>query len=153
MRYFVFALIMILAGVPLMPTANAAAAQGRYMVPAPSWNHPRRIVFQIDSGKPARMNLVLNNVNNIIKYYGQDNVKVAVVAFGPGLPTLLKTSPVAARVESLTAYSDVSLLACRNTMRKMHKTKADLLPGIKTVPTGVASLVEHQMAGWTYIAP
>ncbi len=154
-RLFIIAFALIM-GLSVMGTAHAAtmnAAEGNAVVPKASFNHPRLLAFQLDSASPAKMNLVINNINNIMQYYGQDNVKIDLVAFGPGLKAYLKKSPVKARIESLTAYPSVKLLACHNTMDKMKVTAKDLLPGVKVTPAGVVKLVELQLAGWTYIAP
>jgi intracellular sulfur oxidation DsrE/DsrF family protein len=158
-RLFVIA-FALLVGLSTMGSAQAAtkgitnASSATEMhVPKPDFNHPRLLAFQMDSASPKKMNLIINNINNIMKYYGQENVKIALVAFGPGLKAYLRKSPVKARILSLTAYDNIKLLACHNTMQKMKVTKKDLLPGVQVTPAGVVKLVELQMAGWTYLAP
>ena len=139
------ALAMLLASTTVGLTEDLAT-------PKPDWDHPRKLLFQLDSSDQQKINLVLNNALNSQKFYGPDNVKIAIVAFGPGLDALLKGSPVAERVAS-AEYAHVEFLACGQTMLSMHKTTADLLPGVNRTEAGVPTIVEREQKGWTYIAP
>ena len=47
--------------------------------------------------------------------------------------------------------SGVVFAACENSMEKKQVTKADLLPFVTTVDSGVAEVVRKQEAGWSYI--
>ena len=95
---------------------------------------------------------MLNNALNTQAFYGPDNVKIAIVAFGPGLRAVLKDSNAAARVAS-AVYAHVEFLACGQTMKSMHKRAEDLLPGVTMTEAGVPTIVERQLKGWAYIAP
>ncbi len=120
--------------------------------PKPDWDHPRKLVIQLDSSDVKKMNLVLNNALNTQKFYGNDNVKIAIVAFGPGLHAVLKDSPVAPRIASAVSMH-IEFLACHVTLEGLHKTAADLLPGVTVTQAGVPTIVERQLKGWIYIAP
>jgi len=41
--------------------------------------------------------------------------------------------------------------ACENMMRRQNVVKADLLPCVTTVDSGVAEIVRKQEAGWSYL--
>src|SRR5690349_2351686 len=102
--------------VALVAAAPALAAETKLASPQPNPDTPRKILLQITSDNAREINDVLYNVVNIQKFYGQDNVKVAVVTYADGNKALYKdTSPVAARIRSLLQY-DVEFLACGNTM-------------------------------------
>ena len=95
-----------------------------------------KIVFQINDNDPKRMNLVLNNVANVNKYYQDqgEEVQIEVVAFGPGLV----------------------MLNAANTMAKMKKKSGKdvpLVPQAKVVQAGVVHIVQRQEQGWSYIRP
>src|SRR5215475_8564937 len=65
---------------------------------------PHRIAIQIDQNDPQLMNMVLNNANNVIKYYQgkHEDVDVEIVAYGPGLHMLRSDdSPVQDRIKQL----------------------------------------------------
>lgn len=120
--------------------------------PAPGFDNPRRIVISLSEKDEARVNAVLNNVANVQKAYGIDNVNLAVVAYGPGIWSLLQDSPVRARIESLLKY-DVEFVACGNTMDTIHKTDSDLIDGVSKVQTGLVEIVERRLSGWVDIKP
>lgn len=115
-----------------------------------------KIVFQISSANPATQHLVLNNAVNIKKHWG-DDVKVVVVAYGPGLTLFIphKKNKEAKRVASL-AESGITFDACHNTMMAMKKKTGHLpklIKGVKVVPAGVGRIVELEEKGYSYIRP
>lgn len=147
MRALVFMLLALVLSAPVQ-AADTSLAE-----PKPSWDNPRKVVLQLTVAENRHVNNVLYNAINIQKFYGQDNVKVAVIAFGPGLRALLKgESKVAERIASLTDY-EVEFVACGNTLDTMGKSAADLLPGVAVVPYGIPEIMERQLKGWQVIAP
>lgn len=50
-----------------------------------------------------------------------------------------------------TASDSVSVEACRNSMDRAGVGEADLLPGVGTVPSAGAYLVQGQWEGWAYL--
>ncbi len=127
-------------------------AQATMAEPAPSFDNPRQIVFALSEKSEQRMNAVLNNVANVQKAYGIDNVQLAVVAYGPGIWSLLKDSAVRARIESLIKY-DVEFVACGNTLDSIHKTEDDLIDGVSRVQAGLVEIVERRLSGWVDLKP
>ncbi len=120
---------------------------------APNWDNPRKLVLQLDSADPAKITMIFNDAINTQAYYGDDNVKIAIVLFGPGVHAVLKgDSPVPERVASLV-YQHIELVACGLTLAALHKTADDLLPGVATASAGVPELIERQLKGWVYVAP
>ncbi|TCS64299.1 DsrE family protein [Varunaivibrio sulfuroxidans] len=130
---------------------STAKAQ-EFADPQPTMDNPRRIVLGVDTKDVARLNNILYNTVNLQKNYGQDNVEIAIIAYGPGVRMLLKGSPVAERVRSLMMYG-VKFIACQNTMDTLHKTKADLIDGVSVVRSGLAEIVERRLKGWVDIKP
>lgn len=120
--------------------------------PKPSWDAPRKVVLQLTSDEPRHVGNVLYNAVNLQKFYGQDNVKIAIVAYAGGVRALLTGSKVAERVASLKEY-EIEFLACGNTMDTIGKSPKDLLPGVEVVISGLAEIIERKLKGWHYIAP
>lgn len=148
MRNVLVALLLgLFCAVGVVSAARATMAE-----PQPSFDHPRRIVMSLSEKDESRVNAVLNNVANVQKAYGVDNVKLAVVAYGPGIWALLQDSPVRARIESLMKY-DVEFVACGNTLDSIHKTDADLIDGTSKVQTGLVEIVERRLSGWVDLKP
>ncbi|NOR62749.1 MAG: hypothetical protein GQ535_09690 [Rhodobacteraceae bacterium] len=121
-------------------------------------NH--RVAFHVDQNDPQLMNMTLNNVQNVSKYYESvgDTVEIEVVAYGPGLHMLrADTSPVSDRIATISLELDnVTFAACGNTHRNMEAKSGNavtLLDEAEMVPSGVVQLVMLQEQGWAYIRP
>ncbi len=146
-RLFVAVLLAISLALPVRAAETVMAD------PKPSIDAPRRIVFSLSESDPARINAVLTNIGNVQKFYGIDNVQIALVAYGPGLRALLKAeTPVKARIEGLMAI-EVAILACGATLETLHSSAADLIDGVDVVPNGLPEIVERQLRGWVHLHP
>jgi uncharacterized protein len=126
----------------------------------PAAKKQHHLILQVNTNDPAAMNLALNNATNVVQYYGElsENVKVEVVAFGPGLHMLREdTSPVKARIETMALSApEVSFKACGNTRDNMHKAESKdipLIPQAQLVKSGVVRIMELEERGWTYVKP
>jgi intracellular sulfur oxidation DsrE/DsrF family protein len=119
-----------------------------------------KVAIHVNEGDAQRMNLALNNVENIQKYYAAkgETVAVEVVTYGPGL-TMLRadTSPVKDRVAAMSMqYPELRFSACENTRAGMAKREGKEIPLVKeakSVPSGVIRLIELQEQGWSYLRP
>lgn len=124
---------------------------------AEGMNH--KIAVHVNQNDPKVMNLALNNIQNIKKYYASqgDTISVELVTYGPGLKMLTADSPVKERISVMALESDnLQFSACGNTHRKMSEKagkKIALLSEAKIVPSGVVRLVELQEKGYAYIKP
>ena len=113
------------------------------------------VVLQVSSNDPVTWNLVLNNAQNLMNFFGQENVHIVVVAFGPGLPMLLQSSPVAKRIAAQDEEG-VEFDACHNTMEGMAKKLGHMpviVPQAVVVPAGVVRILQLQKAGFQYLKP
>lgn len=145
------AMIALFVGL-LAQVALAVPALATMADPAPSFDNPRHIVFSLSEKDEKRVNAVLSNIANVQKEYGIDNVKLAVVAYGPGIWALLNDSPVRARIASLLKY-DIEFVACGNTLESIHKSEQDLIPGVTHVQAGLVEIVERRLSGWVDLKP
>ena len=130
------------------------------LTPAHAQARMHKVAIHVDDRDPKRMNMALNNAQNIRKYYTSkgEKVMIEIVAYGPGLHMLrADTSPVKGRVAAMSlADPDLRFSACGNTHRKMSKKAGKpvtLVAEAKKVPSGVVRLMELQEQGWTYIRP
>lgn len=162
------------AGVPTrrrwlqwLPLLGAAAAAGpvaaQATAPAPRPERmpgdppEHRVVYQLNQADPEHIEHVLNSVGAMIGKY-EDNVAIAVVAFGPGIHLLGKVPrrpvPEALRERARSQARDygVRFIACGNTMKTLDWTAADIEPYAKVEQVGAAVLMELQEQGWAYIA-
>lgn len=146
-RLLVFALAAALAA-PLAPRAALAEAK------------THKVAIHVDESDPQRINLALNNVENVQKYYADkgEKVLIEVVTYGPGLVMLRSdASPVKERVAAMSLqYTELRFSACENTRAGMAKREGKEIPLVKeakSVPSGVIRLIELQEQGWSYLRP
>jgi hypothetical protein len=114
----------------------------------------KHVVLQIS--QPSRQTLVMNVANNLVKHYGQDNVDIEIVAFGPGLKILFANNEISTpRIESLQA-SGVKFSACLNTVAAI-KRKTGKEPKLNKhatkVSAGVVRIMDLVDKGYTLIKP
>lgn len=120
-----------------------------------------KVVFHVDQNDPKVMNLTLNNVQNMLKYFKKtgEKVTIEVVTYGPGLNMLRKDkTPVGKRITAIAKEnSDIQFSACKNTIAAMTKKakgkKPPLVGEAKEVPSGVVRLLQLQQQGYAYIKP
>lgn len=114
-----------------------------------------KVVLQISDDDPAKQALVLNVASNLKQLYGQDQVEVEIVGFGPGLKLLLANSQEKDRVASL-AGSGVKFSACGNTLKKMTKKLGKepvLNKNATVVDAGVKRILDLTKEGYQLVRP
>ncbi len=119
-----------------------------------------KLVIHVDDNDPKKMNLALNNAENVIGYFKSkgEKITVEIVAYGPGL-TMFRAdkSPVKARIEKMSLeFESLQFSACGVTRSKMAKKEGKDIPimsEVTMVPAGVVRIMELQDAGYNYIRP
>lgn len=125
----------------------------QFAQPIPSIDNPRQIIFSIVAGDDESINHVLSTANNVLKFYGPENVEMEIVAYYHGIRALLKNEKeISIRVKALMQY-DVKFVACGNTMQTKKIEPSELIDGSEIVTAGVAELIERIKSGSTYIRP
>ncbi len=129
-------------------------------LPAAADSDVRKVAIHVDENDKFKMNLALNNAENVTKYYKSQGkeVQIRIVAYGPGLHMMRSdTSPVKARIEKMALELDnIAFAACGVTKGKMEKKAGKAVPIMteaKMVPSGVVELIELQGQGWAYVRP
>ncbi len=139
---------LIMLALPLAPIIVQA---DEISAPAVAMAH-QKVVFQISDDSIAKWNLTLTNAKNVQDAFGKNNVDVEIVAFGPGIDLLKFESELGDNINK--AIDDgVHIVACENTMKSKHLVKADMLPNIGYVASGVVELIKRQREGWAYVRP
>lgn len=128
-------------------------AETQFAEPKPSMEKPRQIVFSITAGDDESINHVLSSANNVLKFYGPENVEMEIVAYYHGIRALLKSEKkIAVRVNALMQY-DVKFIACGNTMETKKIKPSQLIEGSEIVTAGIVEILEHVKSGYIYIKP
>lgn len=113
---------------------------------------PKGVVIQVSEADPAKWEMALINAHNVRKAYGNKDVGVEIVAYGPGLKMLLSDSSVASGLQE-AKQNGVKLLACGNTMTMTHTTRRELNRAVDIVPAGIVEIMERQRDGYAYVRP
>ncbi len=118
------------------------------------------VAIHVDENDPQVMNMALNNVANLNRYYTEqgDSVTIEIVAYGPGLSMFIDgKSPVADRIAAMALeIENIQFAACGNTHRNLSQKAGHdvaLLDEAKLVPSGVVRLIELQEQNYSYIRP
>ena len=113
-------------------------------------NNGYKVVFDITSSDSTDHQSLIRWLNGISK--SNPNAQMEVVFYGRSLPMVTKgKSGVAGEVEKLAKNKNISFRVCEIAMERHQLTKSDLLPGVETVPDGIAEIVQRQTEGWGYI--
>ncbi len=125
-------------------------------VPSAVAAEPHKVVIQISSADPKVHRLAIDDVENLLQIYGTDNVKIELVAHGPGLRILTRDSAEADRIKEMARVDSVTLNACAVTMAKMEKTHNKvpaLIDGVNVVPAGLPHIIDLEEQGYAYVLP
>jgi len=110
-----------------------------------------KVAIHVNENEAATMNMALNNIANLKKYYESkgESVAIELVAYGPGLHMLRSdTSPVKDRIEVMSLeIENLTFSACGNIHSKMSKKagkEIELIDAASKVPSGVVQLIALQ---------
>jgi intracellular sulfur oxidation DsrE/DsrF family protein len=117
----------------------------------PPWgNGPFKVLLEVNQNNPGEWKTTINNLRTMEKVVGMSTAHAEVIAWGPGLKMLMKNSPYAKDIQSLSVYG-IEFAACHQSMKAMHVSKADLAQGVTVVPGAIAEMVKRHNTGWTEI--
>jgi len=111
-----------------------------------------KVIFHVTTDDPKYWNQSLNNMNQLQKVLGKDNVDIELVVNGFGISMLKIESVVGNRVNDAVA-SGIKVVACEETMRNQKLTRDDMLASIGYVPGGVIEVILKQKDGYAYLKP
>ncbi len=133
-----------------------------------------KIVYQCDFPDVKRVHLMLNTLNNAVKYYNKNLVdyEIDVVALGPCLQYVMKDfkdtgfvkkpyidhggptgAGTASRFRSLKQLGgdSIQFFACHNTMKKKNVKPEQIVDYVEITPAGIIKIVDLQRKGYAYI--
>lgn len=110
------------------------------------------VVFQISTGSAQTWKVAVRNARNLQQALLPHHARIEIIAFGPGLRMLLKTSPVAHALLILHR-SGVTIDACKRSVLKQDLALAAMSPIVHYIPSGIAEIVRREREGWAYIRP
>ena len=133
----------ILFGLLCTTGLQSATAQER----TPEKHH--RVVMQVTQADSLTQLAVIGQVRNILK--ALPGAEINIVCHADALDLLVEgRSKVGAHIAELS-NANIRFVACENTMTRRRITASQLLPNVKTVPSGLAEIVLKQEDGWSYV--
>ncbi len=129
-------------------------AKMQFADPKPSFENPRKVIMRIYENDVRKVNHTVAAINNILKEYPVDSLKIALLFYGPGMRVIKKDfdAPTLKRIKSLFAY-DVEIVGCLNTMQTMGWKRSDFIDGVEYIQAGVAEAIERKAGGWIDATP
>ncbi|WP_162142969.1 DsrE family protein [Thermithiobacillus tepidarius DSM 3134] len=109
-----------------------------------------KLLLEVNSASQESWHGAISTARQVMTTIGMDKAQIEVVAWGPGIKMLLKNSPVAENIQSLSMYG-IKFLACNNTMKAMKIQPTDLAEGVTIIPAAVVHIVQRDHEGWTQI--
>jgi intracellular sulfur oxidation DsrE/DsrF family protein len=140
MRNRLAALLCLLFTLGLSPVTLAAQQP----------THTHHVVFVVTSPDQDDWQTAMILADHFLAGVKPEPSEIEILAYGPGIDLLKHGSPTAQPLADLEKLG-VHFVACETAMRAHHIAKADLLPGVTSVPSGVVELVRKQEAGWSYV--
>ena len=133
-----------------------------------------KIVYQCDFPDVQRVHLMLNTLNNAVKYYEKNMIQyqIDVVALGPCLQYVMKDfketgfaampyldhggptgDGTRSRIKSLKLLGgdNITFFACQNTMEKRNVKASQIAENVELTPSGIVKVVDDQRDGFAYI--
>ena len=99
------------------------------------------------------MKLTLENIRNLFRDLGTDNVEVECVVNDAGVKLFHISIAMEEELIDIFTAKGVRLAICENSLVANRVQKQDLLDGLVFVPSGVGELVKKQAEGLAYIKP
>lgn len=121
----------------------------KFSDPQPTFENPRKWVINLSTNDLTKVNHILDSINNVLKEYPSESMKVAVVAYSSGMRALKKDydPKTLQRIQSLIEY-EVEFIGCRNTMETMGWVEDDFIDDLSYVQAGIAEALERIVDGW-----
>jgi uncharacterized protein len=117
---------------------------------ASAQKQPYNIVFDIstsDTAVHSRMIRWINLINS-----EDPAAKIEIVFYGKSIPMVTTgKSTVTDDIAKIIASKKATFAVCEVALKNNGVVKADLLPGVITVPDGLYELVKKQAEGYGYI--
>jgi len=134
------------------PAYGYAASPEKAKAGVDMMSKQEKIVFHVTNDDPKIWNQSLNNMAQLQKIIGKDNIDIELVVNGWGIGMLKFDSVVANRVDEAVARG-IKIVACEATMRDRKLTKDDMLKSVDYVPGGVIEVLQKQQQGYAYLKP
>ena len=97
----------------------------------------------------------IRNIDNLLKDMEEQNedIQIELVVHSSGVyPFKINENAHKDKISSLL-NKGVKIVVCSNTLKNLHISQNDIMPGISVVSSGVGELTRKQQEGFLYIKP
>ncbi len=109
-----------------------------------------RVVFDLTSRDSLEQKAVLRWIKEVST--SSPNAQMEVVMYAKGFDLVMpERSSYVAEVKEAMKNPNVAFKVCAIALRNNNVVKAQLLPGVQTVPDGIHEIVMKQQDNWGYI--
>ncbi len=121
----------------------------KFTDPQPSVENPRKWLIRLNTNNIETVNHTIDSINNVLKEYPPETIKITVVAYSKGMRMIRKDADkkTLSRIKALMDY-DVEFVACRNTMETMKWKESEFIDGLSYSQAGIAEAIERVVGGW-----
>lgn len=133
------------------------AAQAGFSQPAAK---PHRLLLQVSDEDQVRYDLAIGMALAAKRYFDSkgEQVQIEIVTYGRGITMFMSdTSPVKDRLEELRrTVPGIALSMDANAKALAERREGHELtplPGVQIVPTAIATIMQRQEEGYTYVRP
>ncbi|WP_298301978.1 DsrE family protein [Hydrotalea sp.] len=109
-----------------------------------------KAIIQLTSDDENVYKSIIGQIINLKKAL-TDNVLIEVVCHGRSSAFCLNTNNSYREAIAQLMEEGVDIKVCENMLHANHISAQQLIPGMQTVPAGIAELVIRQHEGWSYV--
>jgi intracellular sulfur oxidation DsrE/DsrF family protein len=109
-----------------------------------------KVVMQFTTADTAAHRALMNQLNNLLEGFGEEQLEMEVVCHNNGISLLMQEGNIhKAAIEKLQKRG-IKFLACQQTLKQRKIAIEQLIP-CQTVPRGLVWIIERQESNWSYL--
>jgi intracellular sulfur oxidation DsrE/DsrF family protein len=117
-----------------------------------------RLMLHVDSGDPERLQVMLDETEQLLRTSAarHQKVRVEIMTNGAGLSLMEQSNaPYTRKLRALAQqYDNLGLLACKRALDRLKEDKGielDLVPEARVVDSAMHQVIRRQKEGWAYL--
>ncbi|MCI0500282.1 MAG: DsrE family protein, partial [Epsilonproteobacteria bacterium] len=114
----------------------------------------RKWVIKLNTANIHDVNHMLSSMNNVLKEYPTESIKIVVVTYAQGVRTIRNDydPDTLKRIKSLMEYG-VDFIVCRNTMETMSWKDEEFLKDVSFTQARIVEVIKRIADGWIAVEP
>jgi len=109
-----------------------------------------KAIIQLTSSESKVYKSTIRQIFNLLEHLN-GQVEVKIVCHGASGQFCIEKDNIHLEEINALLAKEVQIDVCRNMLASNHIDPAELIAGLKIIPSGIAELVVRQQEGWSYI--